>query len=142
MTNAEKYKDAIMAQLCRTADWAVTKSGEIMPCDYMYCTVCKFRNQRKCTEVKKKWLNAEVKKPFSEKDKEVLRALDKVQWVARDKNGIVYGYGNEPYKGSDIWVRRKGLYADIDILTTAEFAPVKWEDDKPTSREEILGEEK
>ena len=30
----------------------------------------------------------------------------------------------------------------IDNLSTAEFAPVKWEDDEPTSREEILGEEK
>ena len=146
MTNAEKYKDAIMSQMYKTGDWAVNKRGEITPCCYMQCAGCKFRNidPRRCIDMKKDWLNSEykTKKHFTEADKAVLRALDKVQWVARDKNGVIYGYGDEPYKGSDIWVRRNGLCADIGILTTAEFAPVKWEDEEPTSRAEILGEEK
>lgn len=143
MTNAEKYKDAIMAQMCRTASWAVTKNGEIMPCDYMYCTVCKFSiNQRKCAEVKKEWLNAEVKKAFSEKDKEVIRALDKVQWVARDKDGRVCAYTTKPFKNTVYWDGAAFPYMNlINCFSTAEFAPVKWEDDEPTSREEILGEE-
>ena len=141
MTNAEKYKDAIMAQMCKTGDWAINEVNEIISCEA--CLNCIFRDGGYCTDERKKWLNAEAdeKKAFSEKDKEVIRALDKVQWVARDENGVVYGYGNEPYKGSGIWVRRNGLSADISILTTAEFAPVKWEDDEPTSRAEILGEE-
>ena len=142
MTNAEKYKDAIMAQMRKTGDLAVNKSGEVVSCGNIDCDDCKFNTKTEfCSDEKKEWLNAEAKKAFSEKDKEVLRALDEVQWVARDENGVVYGYGNEPYKRSGIWVRRNGLCANISILTTAEFAPVKWEDDEPTSRTEILGED-
>lgn len=75
MTNAEKYKDAIMAQMCKTGDWALNKSGEITPCEYARCADCQIRiiHQGRCADGKKEWLNAEVKKAFSEKDKEVLQ---------------------------------------------------------------------
>ena len=144
MTNAEKYKDAIMAQMCKTGDWAVDKSGEIMPCDYMYCAACKFGiNQRKCIEAKKEWLNAEAdeKKAFSEKDKEVIRALDKAQWVARGLDGIVWGFVEKPTKYDVCWRGWDVFGFNITHFTTAEFTAIKWEDDEPTSREEILGEE-
>lgn len=143
MTNAEKYKNTIMAQMRKTGDWALNKSGEIMPCACEKCADCEFNiNSARCGEVQKEWLNAEAKKVFPEKDKEVLRALDKVQWVARDENGILYGYHNKPYKFSGIWFCAGDYVTDLTTLTTAEFAPVKREDDEPTSREEILGDEK
>ena len=143
MTNAEKYKDAIMAQMCKTGDWAVNKSGEITPCDSTYCTDCKFHIiTRSCLNVMKEWLNAEEKKEFSEKDKEVIRALDKVQWVVRNKNGNVVAYWEKPKKTHlNFWDSYMGGI-NLTEATSAEFSAIQWEDDEPTSRAEILGEEK
>ena len=147
MTNAEKYKDAIMAQLCKTGAWAVNKSGEVVSCGDTDCDDCKFNTKTVfCSDEKKEWLNAEAyeKKEFSEKDKEVLRALDKVQWVARYKDGKLFAYATKPFRNmTGYWYSASPeSMSRIDNLSTAEFAPVKWEDDEPTSREEILGEEK
>lgn len=145
MTNAEKYKDAIMAQMCETGNWAVDRTGKIMSCAWNSCAVCAFMGTRSyCWSEKKKWLNAEAdeKKAFSEKDKEVLRGMDKINWVARDENGRVFGYNAKPEKSNISWVHYEGQYTDLEAFSTAEFAPVKWEDDEPTSRAEILGDEK
>lgn len=144
MTNAEKYKDAIKAQLRKTGAWAVDRTGKIMPCALDNCAVCTFSSTKNfCLNERKKWLNAEVKKTFSEKDKEVIRALDKAQWVARDKDGRLCIYATKPSKNSaGFWDANFPFMSRIGIFSTAEFAPVKWEDDEPRSREEILGEEK
>lgn len=140
MTNAEKYKDAIIAQLCKTGRWAVNKANEIMSCDA--CSACLFRYGGYCPDERKRWLNAEAVKEFSEKDKEVIRALDKVQWVARDEGGTLYGYHNKPCKAGAFWHCAGDYITNLTTLTTAEFAPVTRKDYEPTSREEILGGEK
>ena len=146
MTNAEKYKDAIMAQMYKTGDWAVNKSGKIVSCGNIDCDDCKFNTKTEfCSYEKKEWLNTEAdeKKAFSEKDKEVIRALDKVQWVARDKDGSLCAYLKKPFKDiAGYWYSATYPFMGIiDNFSTAEFASVKWEDDEPTSRAEILGEE-
>ena len=144
MTNAEKYKDAIMAQMCKTGNWAVDRTGKIMSCALDNCAVCTFSSTKNfCLNERKKWLNADEKKAFSEKDKEVIRALDKVQWVARDESGVLYGYHGKPYKSTrGIWSDSGGYVTNLTTATTADFAPIKGEDDEPISRAEILGEEK
>lgn len=139
MTNAEKYKDDIIAQLCKTGRWAVNKANEIMNCDV--CSECIFKDGGYCPDERKSWLNAE-KKVFSEKDKALIRVADKVNWVARDKSGIVYGYLTKPHKGGACWYTVGLLNCNLTLTSTAEFTAVKWEDDEPTSREEILGDEK
>lgn len=141
MTNAGKYKDAIMAQMCKTGRWGVNQANEIIGCDVDVCFDCIFKEGDYCYERRKEWLNAEAKKAFSEKDKEVLRLLDKVQWVVRDEKGILWGSHKKPYKMGGVWCCA-GNYINLTTLTTAEFAPVTMEDDEPTSREEILGDEK
>ena len=142
MTNAEKYKDAIMAQMCKTGDWAVNEVNEIISCED--CSKCIFRRDY-CSDEREKWLNTEAdkKKAFSEKDKEVIRALDKVKWVARDKDGRLCIYATKPFRNiAGFWDAPYPFKSLIGCFSTAEFAPVKWEDDEPTSREEILGDEK
>lgn len=142
MTNAEKHKDAIIAQMCKTGRWGVNKANEIISCDV--CYDCIFKNGLYCYEERKEWLNAEAdeKKVFSEKDKEVLRALDKVQWVARNEDGILYGAYKKPCRVVGVWCCAGDYITNLTTLTTAEFAPVTREDYEPTSREEILGDEK
>ena len=140
MTNAEKYKDAIITQMCKTGRWGVNKANEIISCDV--CFDCIFKEGVYCYEERQKWLNADEKKAFSEKDKEVIRALDKIHWVARDESGILYGYHGKPYKSMrGIWFCSGGYVTNLTTATTAEFAPIKREADEPTSREEILGGE-
>ena len=144
MTNAERQGKDIMEQLCQTGNWAVDKTtGEVVDCSGKCKNFCLFYNLgRPCQKEKAKWLNAEYKpgREFSKEDRAVLRALDKVQWVARDDDGVVYGYLIKPKKGASTWLG--GISTCISTaFTSAQFLPISWGDDEPTSRAEILGEE-
>ena len=76
-------------------------------------------------------------KEFTEQEKAVIRALDNIAWIARGRGGILYGYTQKPKKNDIDW----GGIAHINIThsSSCEFKAIKWEDDEPTSREEILG---
>ena len=150
MTNAEKRGQEILEQLCKTGDWALNKdTNEICNCTIEKCRSCMFFDgDWPCTNVKAEWLNSEykTKKHFTEVDKAVLRAFDKIQWVARDYNDSVYGYIKRPYKNGLTWNVEDGATFNFsamqNISSATFFADIKWEDEEPTSREEILGEEK
>ena len=151
MTNAEKRGKEILEQECRTGNWAVNKdTNEIVECipAIENCQKCIFDAlNRKCWEAKAEWLNGEykTKKHFTEVDKAVLRALDKIQWVARDYNDSVYGYIKRPYKNGLTWNVEDGAtfnFSAMQNISSATFTDIKWEDEEPTSREEILGDEK
>lgn len=144
MTNAEKRGQEIIAQECETGSWAVEKyTNEIMACTTENCDDCLFMGD--CNKKAISWLNSEYidkSRRFSEKDKEVLRALDKVQWVARNKSGIILAYWEKPHKTKfNCWDSYMGGI-NLTEATSAEFSAIQWEDEEPTSREEILGEEK
>lgn len=148
MTNAEKRGKEILEQECRTGNWALNKyTNEICNCTIEKCRSCMFFDgDWACTNVKAKWLNSEykMKKHFTEADKAVLRAFDKIQWVAKDYNDSVYGYIQRPYKNGLKWNVEDGAinFSVIQNISSATFTDIKWEDEEPTSREEILGEEK
>lgn len=150
MTNAEKRGKEILEQLCKTGDWALNKdTNEICNCTIEKCRSCMFFDgDWACTNVKAEWLNSEYKNHFTEADKAVLRALDKVQWVVRDMFGTIEGYAIKPEKGARTWYDKYACTGDesafvcLSSCSSATFTDIKWEDDEPTSREEILGEEK
>lgn len=156
MTNAEKRGQEILEQLCKTGDWAVENyTNKIMNCSPASgnCQKCIFDVlNRKCWEAKAEWLNSEykTKKHFTEADKAVLRALDKVQWVVRDMFDTIEGYGIKPEKGARTWYNKfehectgdESAFVCLSSCSSATFTDIKWEDKEPTSREEILGEEK
>ena len=149
MTNAEKRGKEILEQLCKTGNWAVENyTNKITKCSPSFenCQKCIFDSHyRKCWEAKAEWLNSEYKNHFTEADKAVLRALDKIQWVARDYNDSVYGYIKRPYKNGLTWNVEDGAtfnFSAMQNISSATFTDIKWEDEEPTSREEILGEEK
>ena len=148
MTNAEKRGKEILEQLCKTGNWAVENyTNKIMDCSPSpeNCQKCIFSSlNRTCWEAKAEWLNSEykTKKHFSEADKAVLRVLDKVQWVARNKSGNVIAYWEKPKKTHlNFWDSFMGGI-NLTEATSAEFSAIQWEDEEPTSRAEILGEEK
>lgn len=147
MTNAEKRGQEILAQECRTGNWAVNKdTNEIVECipAKENCQKCIFDAlNRKCWEAKAEWLNSEYKNRFTEADKAVLRALDKVQWVVRDMFGTIEGYDIKPEKGARTWYNKfEPACVCLSSCSSATFIDIKWEDKEPTSRAEILGEEK
>lgn len=69
------------------------------------------------------------------------------QWTNLiEKSGDVWGFQNKPFKKDEIWC---ALPSGEDLMqaekvysyfTSATFEPLSWDDEEPTSREEILGE--
>lgn len=141
MTNAEKYKDEIRAQEYKTGNWAVDKNtGEIMNC--LYCAECLFCSD--CYDTKIEWLVSEYKerKEFTEDEQKFMELLDKVEWVARESNGDVWGHLEKPYKNSyGNWCSDDGII-NLTIFSSLPFAAIKSTDTEPTSRAEILGEKR
>lgn len=144
MTNAEKRGKEILAQECETGSWAVEKyTNEIMACTTENCDDCLFMGD--CNKKAISWLNSKYidkSRRFSEKDKEVLRVLDKVRWVVRNKSGLVLAYWEKPKKTQFNCWDSVSWGINLAEVTSAEFSAIQWEDEEPTSREEILGEEK
>ena len=146
MTNAEKYKDAIIAQMCKTIYWTVRKNtDEIVSCDELPCNECPF--DERCYSDKIEWLNSEYKeqKEFTNDERKFIELLDKAKWVARDNNGEAYIFSRKPYKESNGRWYSDGddsYYVRLTLFTSLPFAAIKSTDTEPTSRAEILGEEK
>lgn len=145
MTNTEKRGQEILEQLCRTGNWAVDKkTGDIIRCNN--CRKCLFAvDHTECDQLKSKWLKKRCdveKRHFSEGDKAVLRVLDKVQWVATDADGLIFGFVAKPKKGIAVWRSIETSVCISSYSGSATFTDVKWTDEEPTSRAEILGEEK
>lgn len=141
MTNAEKYKDEIYTQMCKTLHWTVKKNtGEIVSCGDLSCNECPF--DKRCYVGKIEWLNAEYKEPkeFTDEERKFIALLDKAEWVARDDDDMLWIFSKKPHKEvSGRW----GNYSEhfcINSLTSLPFAAIKSTDTKPTSRAEILGE--
>ena len=146
MTNAEKYKDEIYAQICKTGNWAVNKgTGEIVGCNTLNdCTKCLFENNGGCSYDSDiaKWLNSEYKEPkkFTDDERKVIELLDKVEWVARDEDGEAYIFGRKPVFLCGQWHSDDSYCARLALFTSLPFAAIKSTDTEPTSRAEILGE--
>lgn len=154
MKNKEKYANEIIEIACQGNAIAIDKdTKKIRACDEK-CENCYFSqknyikssNSYFCCETNiKDWANSEYVEPkeFTEQEKAAIRALDKVKWVAKDRNGEVYGFRNKPYKSTDIW-KSDSIIDSIFLsgYSSCEFKAIKWEDNEPTSRAEILGEKK
>lgn len=148
MTNAENQWKDIMEQECKTGDWAIDKyTNKVYPC--CDCRQCLFFKEDQegfldCRKNKVDWLNAECESKFSEEDKAVMRALDKIEWVTRDITGMLCGFTERPLKSEGFWARQRSStcrFLNFNKVTSAQFLPISWDDKEPTSRAEILGEE-
>ena len=154
MKNKEKYVNEIIDMALRDRSIAVNnKTRKPCRCGNLRCKDCFFdeRNyiepQDNCHANRIHWANSEYVEPkeFTEQEKAAIRALDKVKWVAKNKCGSVEGFIDKPYKDGKYWVvNTTGEIYSVIIskFTSCKFKAIKWEDDEPTSREEILGEEK
>lgn len=80
------------------------------------------------------------KRVFTEEQKTALRKYSLIRYLARDKDGALWGYSHKPERTHDSWIGSgSGTYIYLGSSTT-DFPQITWEDEEPTSCEEILGE--
>ena len=85
----------------------------------------------------------EQKRIFTEEQKatlqNALRKCSLIRYLARDKNGALWGYSHKPKRTRDGWIcSDSGTHIYLGSLTT-DFPQITWEDEEPTGCEEILG---
>ena len=148
MLNKEKQTKEIVEWALNCATLGVDKKTmKVNSCSNMKCDDCyvSYENypysQGDCNKNFIHWANSEYVEPkvFTEQERTIIKALDKIKWVARDKDGDVYGYPDKPTKCSFSWSIGKNGYIKFASCTSCEFNSIKWEDTYPTSRAEILG---
>lgn len=118
-------------------------------CTGLGCVDCYFSTKNypnsgiDCRHNIKNWLNTKCKetKNFSNDERKVLELFDNINWLARDKDGTLYGYIEEPFRYGDEW-ESYDICVRIDRFTSLKFSSIKSTDERPTSREEILGGDK
>lgn len=133
MTNFEKYKDEILDLSER--DWIrVTKDRKVVSCSSK-CEDCIFyyNNVGGCRNAFLKWLYVEAKPTLTAKERAFCVIVSE-GYIARDKDGELYIYANEPPKRKEQWC------SDVDFipLNNEYFSFIIWEDEKPWSIEELL----
>lgn len=86
------------------------------------------------------------KQVFNDKQKtalqNALRKCSLIRYLARDKDGALWGYSHKPKRTPDGWVCSGGgnTYIYLNASLSSTFPQITWEDKEPTSCEEILGE--
>lgn len=144
MLNAEKYRAEILGKDCKFG-----LSNRICKCCYEECATCVFSLENNpndglsnaCTIRKVKWLLSEYKEPvkLTRFEHDVLKYLlenTQYRFIARERKGYLYAYINKPRKYDNDWqaltcMRSMSLFADL-------FQFIQWEDEEPTSIEEVL----
>lgn len=149
MLNKEKYAKEILELAIANKSIGVDKrTMRVTDCNCLECRkdcyVCDRiypYNQGGCTENFIHWANSEYRelKEFTEQERAVLRALDKIEWVAKDDYGDVYGFTHTPVKLDKCWALSTGGFVNISETTSCKFEAIKSTDTEPTSRAEILG---
>ena len=133
MTNFERYKDEIL-NIAKIGLVKITKSGEITTCSGK-CNDCILYPEevKECRNELIEWLYAEVKPNLTAKERAFCEIVNE-GYIARDKDGELYIYANEPPKREEQWC------SDVDFipLNNEYFSFIIWEDEKPWSIEELL----
>lgn len=147
MTNYEKYKDQLMFILMDRIG-VDRKKGTPKSCAEVGCKNCRFyiKDDRRCNHRVAKWLNAEwlnaevqIKKEFTVEEKVFVSINDKIPYYVRDKKGRLCGCTEKPHKKDGEWRTDNSCRVTlVNEITSLPFFSIKWEDDEPTSRDEIL----
>lgn len=142
-TKYNKYRKLITKIIRQGDTFGVDKITD-MPkaCESMHCEDCLLYNlPHSCVSERKAWLNSkyeELKRVFTDEQKNFIRTCDKIKFLARDHNGKLFAYSKKPNRESSVWIG--SVVGFVPSLTFITFPQIKWSDKEPTSREEILGE--
>ena len=155
MKNKEKYANEIVEVAIKNDMVSVDKqTGKILSCFGADCEKCLFfqpcSRPFTCRGMFSSWANAEYKeskykesKRFTEREKAFIRLFPEIKYIARDKWGKLFAYKDKPekYEDREEWFNCDDPDSFYEIhFWGLEFNSIKWEDEEPTSRKEILGE--
>ena len=145
MINAEKYKDKILAMKGNNYWFSIDKrDNQLKSCGASMCSECLINtrcNNESCRLAQIEWLLSKYKEPIklTRFEYEVLGYLFKnkqYRFIVRERNGYLYTYINKPRKHNKAWqaltcMRSMNLFNNL-------FQFIQWEDEEPTSIEEVL----
>lgn len=145
MKNKEKYAKEIIEAAIRAERIGVNKyTAEIKYCYEMSCRDCLFSGAQEkgiCGRALKEWANAEYKEPkqFTDREKAFVKLFPLIKYIARNMDGDLYMFASKPEKGNSTWKAVEGYAWWIQDFMCLNFNSITWNDEEPTSREEILG---
>ena len=141
MKNFEKYENEVKEIYGREDHIAVVNGKPISCYGLELCDKCDFYKKGDCEKRRIEWLYSEYKEPIklSRLEYEILKKAKEFQYkyIARDENGNLYAYQDQPKKNGDYWSDGcfTGSYI-ADWLFCFKF--VKWEDEEPYSIDELM----
>jgi hypothetical protein len=146
MINAERFKEEILNIVNDDFYISVNKNNPngVSKCGSFPCTDCMFSKLEdgkiRCTKNRMNWLLAEYKEPvkLTRLEYELLKWMIEKNYkcISRDSDGQLNVYYDKPVKDESYWKTNKPYY-DLDLLSNL-FQFVKWEDEEPTSIQEVL----
>lgn len=143
MKNKEKSFDKICEIAYNGGGLAVTKNGEAVQCSHITCKKCIFGYSRgDCAIKAREWLESEyIEKPvISKRDAMFLEYLkEENKYIARDENGGLFIYNEEPYKDGVHWTLGDSIgdWFRLNRRFNIDLPMVKWEDSEPWLIEDL-----
>lgn len=143
MLNAEKFRKEILENSNVVFDFLISKDRHTIEKCLGVCDNCIFCNiGEHCSNVKVKWLLSEYKEPvkLSKLEYDILKYLSDNtvhMYIVRDGNGNIFLYDVEPEKSKSApWWTGRGM-CHMGMFNKL-FQFVQWEDEEPTSIEDVL----
>lgn len=142
MLNAERFKKEILENSNVVFDFSMSKDKHAIKKCLGVCDNCIFYDMGDhCSNIKVKWLLSEYKEPVKLTGLEhgILEyLLEKRQYrfVVREKSDNIYIYKRKPKKGIGAWDSSTGML-NLNVFINL-FPFIKWEDEEPTSIEDVL----
>ncbi len=112
MINLEKYKN----ELVKSGRYFGVNSNNIEKCDNISCSSCIF-SEGGCDNERLKWLFEREKITITQKEKVFLDAfVERTEyWIARDKNGTLCLFNEEPLCDDGVWEDQFGQFVPLNI---------------------------
>jgi hypothetical protein len=147
MLNVEKYKKEILDITEGGYYFAVSKDRQNIArsCNGLKCENCIFDEEDDhdcgCNFSRMKWMLSEYKEPIklTRLEHEILKWLigKDYKYIVRDSGGWLYADYKQPHKNNRIWGSVNGNQFSMCGFS-ALFQFIKWEDEEPTSIQDVL----
>ena len=139
ITNAEKYRKELL-ELSAQGPIAL-KGGKPMNCDKVICFECDLDDlcNGPCFNNLIKWMLQPVKPTLTISEQRFAHWVE-TGWLARDKDGDLYHFTEEPYKDGVVWIdnTEQDTYYNISELHPNMFEFISWTDDRAWRVEDLL----
>ena len=140
MKNKEKYAKEIIEIACSGDSIAVMKkSGRIVSCNGIKCSLCLFCNSDCKTEKIREWAESEyIEKPvISKRDRAFLEYLgENAKWMTKESGSEISVWMTEPNKDKNVNMWTDGLYNCLSMFNI-DFPMVKLSDSEPWLIEDL-----